>query len=172
MQNIGGLAPFTQGLYAATEMVIDGFMHLRRAGILKRLVFDDLPLQQLLDKKLICNPLAPGDAKKLLDYGLLTKQLSDADIVWLKRFWLLEKDAKLLGTEYGIADLRGQSDQEVIQRLLAISDARFQFKLLASAQAAGKIAPYFSIPTLWRNNLTKKLAGLKQNPCFDDYPFG
>jgi acyl-CoA hydrolase len=345
VKNIGGLAPFTLGLYGATEMVMDGFMHLRQAGILKRLVFDDWPLQQLLDKKLICNPLAPGDAKKLLECGILSKQLSDTNINWLKRFGLLEQGAKMLGsqlvgegysincdlsdtealaeldkllagktlqggrylegafllgskslyhwlcqlkqedwsglwmrrvshinellggqetldraqrkdarfintcmmqtllgaavsdslesgqvvsgvggqynfvamahslnngrsilmlratrtkanklvsnllwnyghttiprhlrdiviTEYGIADLRGQSDQEVIKRLLAISDARFQHKLLASAQAAGKIDPNFTIPILWKNNLPQKLTGLKQNPCFDDYPFG
>ena len=29
-------------------------------------------------------------------------------------------------TEYGIADLRGQTDSEVIARLLAVSDSRFQ----------------------------------------------
>ena len=29
-------APFTQGLYAATEMLVDGYLHLKDAGILKR----------------------------------------------------------------------------------------------------------------------------------------
>jgi len=42
----GGTAPFVQGLYGASEMVNDGFMHLRRAGILVRKVIDDLPLMQ------------------------------------------------------------------------------------------------------------------------------
>ena len=40
----GGTAPFVQGLYGASEMVNDGFMHLRRAGILVRKVVDDLEL--------------------------------------------------------------------------------------------------------------------------------
>jgi acyl-CoA hydrolase len=31
---------FSAGLYGTSEMVMDGFMHLRRAGILKRLIFD------------------------------------------------------------------------------------------------------------------------------------
>jgi acyl-CoA hydrolase len=30
------LAPFEQGLYAATEMLVDGYLHLKDAGILKR----------------------------------------------------------------------------------------------------------------------------------------
>jgi acyl-CoA hydrolase len=37
----GGTAPFAFGLYGASEMVNDGFMHLRRAGILVRKVLDD-----------------------------------------------------------------------------------------------------------------------------------
>jgi acyl-CoA hydrolase len=44
----GGTAPFAEGLYGASEMVNDGFMRLRRAGILVRQVLDDLPLMQRL----------------------------------------------------------------------------------------------------------------------------
>ncbi len=36
MRTLGGDAPFTQGLYAVTEMFVDGFLDLYRAGILKR----------------------------------------------------------------------------------------------------------------------------------------
>ncbi|MEO8160125.1 MAG: acetyl-CoA hydrolase/transferase C-terminal domain-containing protein, partial [Arenimonas sp.] len=42
----GGTAPFAFGLYGASEMVNDGFMHLRRAGILVRKVLDDQALMQ------------------------------------------------------------------------------------------------------------------------------
>jgi acyl-CoA hydrolase len=36
MRTLGGDAPFAQGLYAVTEMFVDGFLDLYRAGILKR----------------------------------------------------------------------------------------------------------------------------------------
>ena len=36
MRTLGGDEPFTQGLYAVTEMFVDGFLDLYRAGILKR----------------------------------------------------------------------------------------------------------------------------------------
>ncbi len=36
MGTLGGDAPFAQGLYAVTEMFVDGFLDLYRAGILKR----------------------------------------------------------------------------------------------------------------------------------------
>lgn len=34
------MGPFEEGLYGTSEMVMDGFMHLRRGGVLKREVFD------------------------------------------------------------------------------------------------------------------------------------
>lgn len=51
----GGVAPFKQGLYGATEMFVDGFMHLYEAGILKRAVYDFWALQQLINEGR-CNP--------------------------------------------------------------------------------------------------------------------
>lgn len=49
IDEIGGTGPFTQGLYGASEMFVDGFLHLYRAGILKRRVYDFWALQQLLN---------------------------------------------------------------------------------------------------------------------------
>ena len=46
----GGLAPFETGLYGATEMFVDGFMNLYKAGILKRRVYDFPELQQLVNE--------------------------------------------------------------------------------------------------------------------------
>lgn len=44
----GGLGPFEQGLFGASEMVMDGFMHLIEAGVIKRRVVDDEALMQRL----------------------------------------------------------------------------------------------------------------------------
>jgi acyl-CoA hydrolase len=44
----GGTAPFVEGLYGASEMVNDGFMRLRQAGVLVRQVIDDVPLMRRL----------------------------------------------------------------------------------------------------------------------------
>jgi acyl-CoA hydrolase len=41
MRALGGDGPFEQGLYAVTEMFVDGFLDLYRAGILKRRVEPD-----------------------------------------------------------------------------------------------------------------------------------
>jgi acyl-CoA hydrolase len=44
----GGEAPFTQGLFAASEMFVDQLLELYRAGILRRRAYDSLPLERLL----------------------------------------------------------------------------------------------------------------------------
>lgn len=52
---LGGSDPFEQGLYGATEMFVDGFYQLHKAGILKRKVYDFWALQQLINEGR-CNP--------------------------------------------------------------------------------------------------------------------
>jgi len=56
---LGGLGGFRTGLYGASEMVMDGFMHLQRGGILKRRSWDNLALERAaLSGRL--NPATPG----------------------------------------------------------------------------------------------------------------
>jgi acyl-CoA hydrolase len=45
---VGGRAPFSAGLFGATEMFVDQMLDLYRAGILRRRVHDYLPLQRAL----------------------------------------------------------------------------------------------------------------------------
>ena len=55
-------------------------------------------------------------------------------------------------TEYGIADLRGRTDREVVEALVAIMDARFQGRFVADAQRAGKLPRDYRVPDAARNN--------------------
>ncbi len=57
IEDYGGLSPFELGLYSATEMFVDGFLHLIRDGILKRRVYDFWALQQLINEGR-CDPQA------------------------------------------------------------------------------------------------------------------
>ncbi len=77
-------------------------------------------------------------------------------------------------TEYGIADLRGQSDSEVIARLLAISDSRFQPDLMEQAKAAGKLPSGFELPARFAQNTPERLEVIaRRHPrLFPEYPLG
>ena len=64
----------------------------------------------------------------------------------------------IIVTEYGVADIRGKPDRDVIARMLAITDARFQDELLREAKDAGKIERSFEMPTAARDNTPEALA--------------
>jgi acyl-CoA hydrolase len=63
----------------------------------------------------------------------------------------------LVVTEYGVADLRGRSDRNVIAALLDVADSRFQDGLLARAVTAGKIERGYRIPEARRHNTPERL---------------
>jgi hypothetical protein len=79
-------------------------------------------------------------------------------------------------TEYGIADVRGKSDADVIAAMLAITDSRFQDELVRTAKDAGKLSKGFEIPAAHRENLPERItAALKparEAGLLPSFPFG
>ena len=79
-------------------------------------------------------------------------------------------------TEYGIADLRGKQDQEVVAALLNIADSRFQPELLEQAKSAGKVVPDYQIPAQFRENTPERmemaLSDFRNDGLFPAFPFG
>jgi acyl-CoA hydrolase len=82
----------------------------------------------------------------------------------------------LVVTEYGIADLRGRTDEEVASRLIEIADSRFQAELLEQAKRAGKVAKAYRIPDACRDNRPERLEALlapyRARGLFEPFPFG
>ena len=82
----------------------------------------------------------------------------------------------LVVTEYGVADLRGRTDEECIAALLQVADSRFQDELLASARAAGKIRADYRLPEACRDNsparLARALTADRAAGYLSEYPFG
>jgi acyl-CoA hydrolase len=79
-------------------------------------------------------------------------------------------------TEYGVADLRGLSDQDVVAAMLNIADSRFQDGLKREAQAAGKLRHDYRIPDMHRNNtpraLEERFILARARGLFSEFPFG
>jgi acyl-CoA hydrolase len=79
-------------------------------------------------------------------------------------------------TEYGVADLRGRSDEEIIAALLNVADSRFQDELLAAAKQAGKIDPGYAIPERHRQNLPdriqREMGRWRAEGLFPPFPLG
>jgi len=345
----GGTGVLEQGLFGASEMVVDGFLHLYEAGILKRLVYDYLPIQRLLNEELIGHEVTPATLELLLQRKAVHIYLSREDFDYLVRFGvfreglnyddgaiitseglriaadftreenrqqimehclgdrlkggaivhgafflgpqafyqklkalpeqerrlfnmrsvrrinhlygheeidrLQRKNARFINTcmkvtlsghivsdgledgrvvsgvggqynfvamahelpdgrslinlratrregntvksnivwsyghvtiprhlrdivvtEYGIADLRGKTDSEIIEELLKISDSRFQDKLMLQAKKAGKLRNEYQIPEKFRDNypetISQKIATFRHKELFPPFPFG
>jgi len=79
-------------------------------------------------------------------------------------------------TEYGIADIRGKNDSEIIAAMINIADSRFQKQLLEQAKKAKKISRDYEIPEEYRNNTPEKNAELikpyQEQGYFKVFPFG
>jgi acyl-CoA hydrolase len=100
-----------------------------------------------------------------------------SNIVWSHANCTIPRHLRdLVVTEYGVADLRGASDTEVIQRLLAITDSRFQDSLLREAQTHGKLHASYSLPDAARQNHPERLRELlrpwRNDGALPDFPFG
>ena len=276
IERVGGTGPFEHGLYAATEMLVHGFLELCRCGVLKRRVHDDLAVQRLLDAGQVgedipgtyvahacfflgpqgfydelcrmdrserqqinmtgigfVNQLYGDEALKRLQrrharfvntglvvtlagavnsdtledgrvlsgvggqYNFVTMAhaLEDGRAVMMIRSTREDAGAlrsnirgtygsitiprhlrDIVVTEYGIADLRGRTDEEVATALVHIADSRFQDVLLREVQRAGKVADSYRIPdrvgTNRPENLDALLRPYRARGLLPPFPFG
>ncbi|QWT21736.1 hypothetical protein KPL74_06935 [Bacillus sp. NP157] len=272
----GGGEPFAQGLYGASEMVMDGFMHLQRAGVLKRRAYEDLATERVVAAG---GTVGPAGGHYLRGAFLLgsrelyawmhASERDDPDAIDMcrvsnvnhlygdhqplaalqrrgARFFNTCMMATLFGaavsdglddgrvvsgvggqynfvamaheipggrsilmlratrgsgkatrsnirfnyghatiprhlrdvyvTEYGVADLRGLSDEACVEAMLGIADARFVDALVAEAKRAGKLRPGFEVPPAWRahtpEGLAKALTPMRRRGLLEPFPFG
>lgn len=253
-QDIGGLAPFSEGLYVASELISNPLFALFEAGIVRRRVVEDAALQRNLARgeqpaSGTCMQgaffIGPGDFYQRL-HNLSDEQRALIDMTSVAevnrvythfelerlqrqnaRFLNVTMKATLLGsgisdqlaggavvsgvggqsefvtmahqlpdarsallfravyekaghaasnihfefphstiprhmrdmfvTEYGIADLRGKTDEECVKAMLGICDSRFQEDLAGQAKRAGKLASDYCIPDAQRQNVPSRL---------------
>ena len=82
----------------------------------------------------------------------------------------------IIVTEYGVADLRGKSDAEVIAAMLQVTDSRFQDELARQAKDAGKLPAGFEIAGAYRENYPERIAEAlrpaRQAGLLPSFPFG
>ena len=254
------LAPFTRGLYGCTEMLVDGFLALMRAGILRRRVaaaegreailhagffvgnqafyreLREMPPETLaliamtaisftntlygdqeakraqrtharfVNTAMVATLLGAVSSDQLEDgrvvsgaggqhdlvvmahalegarsiIGVRATRRSNRrtapNIVWRYANATLPRQLRdILVTEYGIADLRGKSDRDVVVAMLAVADSGFQPGLLEEARRAGKVEPTFTLPNPTSNradNIEAALAPARRDGLLPAFPLG
>jgi len=276
---IGDTGPFRKGLYGASEMFMDGFMHLYRGGILRRRVFDDpelqrqaleaeegsgetpdggavmdagfflgsvefyrflreldeeeRPLFRMMSVERINQLYGGSEALEVLQRqgarffnncmmvtatgaavsdGLADHQVvsgvggqynfvamahamedgrsilmmrstreskgeTTSNVVWEYPHTTIPRHLRdVVVTEYGVADLRGRTDEECIRALVEVTDARFQEGLVETARKAGKLDPGWRVPDRARTNTPERLKDELDrhggSARFPSFPFG
>ncbi len=98
-----------------------------------------------------------------------------SNIVWQYGHTTIPRHLRdIVVTEYGIADLRGQTDATVIERILNITDSRFQSGLIEQAQKAGKLPKDFRLDPRFTDNTPERLkdTASRYPSLFTEYPLG
>ena len=255
------LAPLKVGLYGCTELLVDGFLALMRAGILERTVegpdghetvlhagffvgnqefyreLREMPPDRLARIAMtgihFTNTLTGDEAAKraqrrharfvntamvaTLMGALSSDQLEDgrvvsgaggqhdliamahaldgarsivglrstrrqdrrtvSNIVWRYANATVPRMLRdIVVTEYGLADLRGKSDRDVIVEMLGVSDSAFQPALVRAAQKAGKLESSFTLPSRAAGNrpgrIAAALAPARSDGTLPAFPLG
>jgi len=105
------------------------------------------------------------------------KGVVSSNIVWSYGHVTVPRHLRdIVVTEYGIADLRGRTDREVVEALVGIMDSRFQHEFVNDAKRAGKLPKDWVVPEAARANtpehLSNKFAPWRQRGLFAELPFG
>jgi acyl-CoA hydrolase len=102
---------------------------------------------------------------------------AESNIVWQHTQQTIPRHLRdIIVTEYGVADLRGKNDAEVIGAMLAVTDMRFQDDLIEQARHSGKLPKNFAPPPAWRRNrpesVTAALSDGLERGMLPAFPFG
>ena len=108
----GGTGVFEKGLYGCTEMLVDTFIDLYQAGIMKRRVYDDVRIQQLVHDGVIAGDykITPEALGRLVDGRGIRERLTEEDVDFLTRFGVLKEGVRLDEGELVLGDTRIAAD--------------------------------------------------------------
>ena len=88
---LGGLDPFEEGLYGATEMFVQAFLELYEAGVLSREVYDDPTIQRLSEENAF-EDITIETLDRLLAEGAISADLDAEDVAYLKQWGIFRED--------------------------------------------------------------------------------
>jgi len=93
INKIGGTATFDQGLYGSSEMFVDAFFQLYKCGVLKRKVYDSIPVMKLLNAGKFMADKIPADIiELLLEVEGIHPQLRKKDFAMLTEFGIFKEN--------------------------------------------------------------------------------
>lgn len=95
LYNIKNQTPYNKGLYAASEMFMDGFEQLYKANILKRKVYDHTGIQKAINDGLITDKINPQILENLINCQYIPYQLNSNELRKLKHIGLIKPECAI-----------------------------------------------------------------------------
>ncbi len=121
----GDTGVFKKGLYGSSEMFVDAFMQMYKSNILKRKVFDSIPLMKLINEEKLSADNIPLDIiDQLLELKALHTKLSAKDFAFLSEYGILKKGLRyenrsIIDGEISYSvDLSQEENRQEIRKLL------------------------------------------------------
>ncbi len=84
----GGQDVFEKGIYGCSEMFVNGFMHMLKAGVLTRKVYDDTRIQSLVNSGQLAEWIRPDVIPLLTEAGLIEDPPTAEDRAFLDHWGL------------------------------------------------------------------------------------
>ncbi len=92
IEKIGGTGKFEEGLYGSSEMFVDAFYQLYKSGVLKRKVYDSIPIMKLINSGKLATDKIPADIIELLmEVEGIHSALTAKDFKMLSEYGILKK---------------------------------------------------------------------------------
>ena len=102
INRIGGINPFRKGLYGITEMLVDAFMELYKAGIIRRKVYGSEEIQKLVNEEILEENFSRDSISILLSQEKFHPILKEADFLILQKYGIFKENLKY--DNYSIID--------------------------------------------------------------------
>lgn len=121
----GDTGVFEKGLYGSSEMFVDAFMQMYKSKILKRKVFESIPLMKLINEGRLAPDNIPLDIiDQLIEMKAIHSKLSEEDFTFLTESGILKKGLSYEsgcildgGTKYS-GDMNNEQNLLEIRKLL------------------------------------------------------
>lgn len=121
----GDTGVFQKGLYGSSEMFVDAFMQMYKSKILKRKVFDSIPIMKLInDRKLAADNIPTDIIDQLIEMKAVHSILNEEDFTFLTEFGILKQGLNYElgsiidnGTKYS-ADMNDDKNRMELRALL------------------------------------------------------
>ena len=89
--SVGGVEEFKQGLVGSTEMLVDGYLHLLKCGVVKRKTYNNVHIQRLINEGKIREKITPRTLTVLLEEKVVRPKLTRKNFQFLQEFGIFKQ---------------------------------------------------------------------------------